>query len=168
MAMDFTLLANLGEFVGGIAVAVTLIYLAVELHRNRAESQAASVDALVSRLDAFNADFHNNAELCDIFMRGNNNPEDLDPVERTRYLAVTQRLVNHFMTIKRSRDRGILPDEEWLAYGVGTANFLDSPGGKWACSQAATTDGVRNALSELRAQSDKSAAFTHWKGMVAD
>ena len=79
--MDFTQLANLGEFVGGIAVAVTLIYLAFELHRSRSESQAASVDALVSRLDAFNADFHNNAELCEISMRGNDNPEDLGPVE---------------------------------------------------------------------------------------
>ncbi len=101
-------------------------------------------------------------------MRGNNNPEDLDPVERTRYLAVTQRLVNHFMTIKRSRDRGILPNEEWLAYGVGTANFLDSPGGEWACKEAATTDDVRNALRELRSQSDMSAGFTQWKGMGAD
>lgn len=166
--MDFTQLADLGEFVGGVAVAVTLIYLAFELHRNRAESRAASVDALVSRLDAFNADFHNNAELCEIFMRGNNDPEALDPVERARYLAVTQRLVNHFMTIKRSRDRGILPNEEWLAYGVGTANFLDSPGGEWACNEAATTDEVRNALRELRSQSDKSAEFAHWKGMATD
>jgi hypothetical protein len=166
--MDFTQLANLGEFVGGIAVAVTLIYLAFEVHRNRSETRAASVDALVSRLDAFNADFHNNAELCDIFMRGNANPEDLDPVERTRYLAVTQRLINHFMTIKRSRDRGVLPDEEWLAYGVGTANFLDSPGGEWACKEAATTDAVRSALRELRSNSEEFAEFGHWKGMASD
>ena len=162
--MDLTQLAQFGEFIGGVAVVVTLIYLALELRRSRSDARAASVDALVSGLNAFNADFHNNAELCDIFMRGNNNPEDLDPVERTRYLAVTQRLVNHFMTIKRSRDRGVLPDEEWLAYGVGTANFLASPGGEWACKQAATTEDVRNALRDLRSHSSKSVDFDYWKG----
>jgi hypothetical protein len=166
--MDIAQLANVGEFIGGIAVLVTLFYLAYELRRNRADSEANSVDALVARLDSFNADFHNNAELCEIFMRGNNNPEDLQPIERTRYLALTQRLINHFMTIKRSRDRGVLPDEEWLAYGVGTANFLNSPGGEWACSQAATTDEVRSALRELTSQSDQSANFNHWKGMAPD
>ena len=135
--MNLTQLAQLGGFIGGVAVAMTLIYLALELHRSRSDARAASVDALVSGLNTINADFQNNANLCDIFMRENNNPEDLDPVERTRYLAVTQRLVNHFMPIKRSRDRGVLPDEEWLAYGVGSANFLASPGGEWACKQIA-------------------------------
>ena len=166
--MDIVQLANIGEFIGGIAVLVTLFYLAYELRQNRAEREANSVDALVARLDAYNADFHNNAELCDIFMRGNNNPDDLQPIELTRYLALTQRLINHFMTIKRSRDRGVLPDEEWLAYGVGTANFLNSPGGEWACSEAATTDDVRKALLELTSQSDQSAKFSHWKGMPPD
>jgi len=68
------------------------------------------------------------------------------------------------MTIKRSRDRGVLPDEEWLAYGVGTANFLASPGGEWACKEAATTEDVRNALRELRSDSSEFAEFAYWKG----
>jgi hypothetical protein len=162
--MELNQLANLGEFIGGVAVLMTLIYLAIELHRGRSDARAASVDALVSGLDAFNADFQNSAELCDIFMRGNNNPDDLDPVERTRYLAVTQRLINHFMTIKRSRDRGVLPDEEWLAYGVGTANYLDSPGGEWACVQSAAPGDVKDALRELRSSSSEFAQFEYWKG----
>jgi hypothetical protein len=162
--MDLTQLANLGEFIGGVAVLATLIYLALQLRHGRSDARAASVDALVSRLDAFNADFHNSAELCDIFMRGNNDPESLEPVERTRYLALTQRLLNHFMTIKRSRDRGVLPDPEWLTYGVGTANFLDSTGGEWACNEAAIADDVRSTLRELRSNSSASTGFAHWKG----
>ncbi len=33
--MDLTQLANLGEFIGGVAVLVTLIYLAVQLRHPR-------------------------------------------------------------------------------------------------------------------------------------
>ncbi len=164
--MDLTQLAQLGEFIGGVAVLATLVYLALELRRGRSTAQAASVDALAAGLNAFNADFHNSAELCEIFMRGSNDPESLDPVERARFLAVTQHLINHFMTIKRSRDRGVLPDAEWVAYGVGCANFFASPGGEWACGEAATTDDVRRALRDLRSRSGESSEFGYWKGTV--
>ncbi len=35
--MDLTQLANLGEFIGGVAVLVTLIYLATQVRQSTAE-----------------------------------------------------------------------------------------------------------------------------------
>ena len=46
--MDLTQLANLGEFIGGVAVLVTLIYLAAELRRSRLANEVASVEALMA------------------------------------------------------------------------------------------------------------------------
>ena len=37
--MDLTQLANLGEFIGGVAVLVTLIYLVIQLRQNTQELQ---------------------------------------------------------------------------------------------------------------------------------
>ncbi|MFT4562962.1 MAG: hypothetical protein ACI9BW_002713 [Gammaproteobacteria bacterium] len=159
--MDLTQLANLGEFIGGVAVLVTLIYLAVELRRSRATSQAASVDALAAGLNAINSELYNNPELFEIFMRGSKDPDDLASVERGRFLALAQHLVNHFMTIKRSRERGVLPDAEWQAYGIGCADFFHSSGGEWALGEVAATDDVRQALRELRSGSD---IFAAWRG----
>ncbi len=53
--MDLTQLANLGEFVGGVAVLVTLVYLAAELRRGRMSNEVASVDTLMAGLNAINA-----------------------------------------------------------------------------------------------------------------
>ncbi len=37
--MDLTQLANLGEFIGGVAVLVTLVYLAAQVRQSRSEIQ---------------------------------------------------------------------------------------------------------------------------------
>lgn len=44
--MDLTQLANLGEFIGGIAVLVTLIYLAVQVRQGRNDLRLASENHL--------------------------------------------------------------------------------------------------------------------------
>ena len=43
--MDLTQLANLGEFIGGIAVLVTLVYLAVQVRQNTAAQEATAVQS---------------------------------------------------------------------------------------------------------------------------
>ncbi len=41
--MDLTQLANLGEFIGGVAVLVTLIYLAAQIRQNTRSVEAAAL-----------------------------------------------------------------------------------------------------------------------------
>ncbi len=48
--MDLTQLANLGEFIGGVAVLVTLIYLAVQM---RQSNRIATADAVHNTANAF-------------------------------------------------------------------------------------------------------------------
>ncbi len=57
--MDLTQLANLGEFVGGVAVLVTLVYLAIQVRQSAASQQkreeVAAADAMRSNIMAFSA-----------------------------------------------------------------------------------------------------------------
>jgi hypothetical protein len=41
-------LGNLGEFLGGIGVIVTLAYLAIQIRRNTQEVRSASLDAVAA------------------------------------------------------------------------------------------------------------------------
>ena len=52
--MDLTQLANLGEFVGGIAVLVTLIYLAVQVRHTSKAIQANSAQAFATSINEVN------------------------------------------------------------------------------------------------------------------
>ena len=61
--MDLTQLANLGEFIGGAAVLVTLIYLAAQVRQStkaqRQTNEHAKADALHNA-----ATIHSTADSC--------------------------------------------------------------------------------------------------------
>ena len=47
--MDLTQLANLGEFIGGVAVLVTLVYLAVQVRQGEVAAQAGGLVLMAKR-----------------------------------------------------------------------------------------------------------------------
>ena len=51
--MDLTQLANLGEFIGGLAVLVTLIYLALQVNQNTKTVRASTVQSLQESASSF-------------------------------------------------------------------------------------------------------------------
>ncbi len=50
--MDLTQLANLGEFVGGVAVLITLVYLAVQLRQSNEMAKANAIHRAVNTWSA--------------------------------------------------------------------------------------------------------------------
>ena len=50
--MDLTQLADLGEFIGGVAVLVTLVYLVIQIRQGNANSRAASRQTLIDTMHA--------------------------------------------------------------------------------------------------------------------
>jgi len=90
--MDLTQLANLGEFIGGvgsviggIAVLVTLIYLALQIRHN---TRVAASSMHYQMLSITNEHFKlttNNPELSEIVRRGNGDPDTLTEDEWERF-----------------------------------------------------------------------------------
>ena len=90
------LLGNFGEFVGAFAVVGTLVYLAVQvghsrksldentlaLEENRKLTRAEMLFQLSQRFDEIRYRSTENREIASIFVRGNENPSDLDDVDR--------------------------------------------------------------------------------------
>ncbi len=82
--MDLAQLANLGEFIGGVAVLVTLIYLALQI---RQSNQNDRLDALQKGL----VNYSNHSaivardENVGAFVKGLNAYESLGPEERVKF-----------------------------------------------------------------------------------
>ncbi len=75
--MDLETLANLGEFLGGTAVVVSLIYLAVQIRQgnrqvehNTRSLEVSTYQAITSDLNEFRALLITNTELGHIYLRG--------------------------------------------------------------------------------------------------
>jgi hypothetical protein len=84
-------LGNLGDFIGGIAVVVTLVYLALQvtqnnrlLRANTASVRAASTTAINERLIGVNQALMEDAALADIFVRELSEPGAVSGADRVR------------------------------------------------------------------------------------
>ena len=91
--MDLTQLANLGEFIGGLAVLVTLVYLAVQVRQNTATQKAAteiaSADATYKIVDAYSRFRHMLADqgMAEIWAKAPSG-QALSAAERVQLRAV--------------------------------------------------------------------------------
>jgi hypothetical protein len=83
--MDLQSLGNLGEFVGGIAVILSLVYVALQV-RGNTDSTRADIEArALERLASMQRELAANGELNDIFMRCLLDPRSVPVAERVRY-----------------------------------------------------------------------------------
>ncbi|XOV81016.1 MAG: hypothetical protein ACFHVJ_08700 [Aestuariibacter sp.] len=70
--MQFEMLGNLGDFVGGIAVVITLVYLAYQIRQNTKEVRNNSIRALLDR-SAMMFDENIHSPLGEIFEKMDKN-----------------------------------------------------------------------------------------------
>ncbi len=89
--MEWTIqdLGAIGEFVGAIGVVLTLIYLAYQIRQNTFQleqntliAKAAAVSASNKALRETRHSIYESAEMAELYFRGNQNPDDLDEVDR--------------------------------------------------------------------------------------
>lgn len=72
--MDLTQLANLGEFVGGVAVLVTLVYLALQVRQGTQNTNASNYFGLVHGMNELNAVVACDPAPGQLWLRGLNEP----------------------------------------------------------------------------------------------
>ena len=83
--MDLDSLANIGEFVGGMGVILSLIYLAVQV-RGNTRSQRNDIEArALERLGSMQREMSSNPDLNKVHMRGLIDVKSLKPAERVQF-----------------------------------------------------------------------------------
>ena len=105
--MDLTQLANLGEFIGGVAVLVTLIYLAAQVRQStkaqRHANEHAKADALhnAATIHSTARQMLMNEETSAILLKARNDDE-LSPNEGFRLIILLQEIA--FSTVAAASD----------------------------------------------------------------
>ncbi|MFT7652305.1 MAG: hypothetical protein ACI9UU_001412 [Candidatus Azotimanducaceae bacterium] len=79
------LLGNYGEFVGAIAVVITLGYLAVQIRQNTTTSRAVSRQTLIDGWAATQGQFQNNPDLLLIYAKGITQWSTMPNTEKTQF-----------------------------------------------------------------------------------
>ena len=92
-------LGNIGDFLGGIGVFATLIYLAIQIRNNTISSRTASYQAAITSISDLARDIGLSAEATDIFRRGQLERESFSPDERTRFDILMLSLMRNYENI---------------------------------------------------------------------
>lgn len=109
------LLGNYGEFVGAIAVVVTLGYLVLQVRQNTNAAKASTFASIKSQLNSINTTVGQSAELSEIVGRALQSYDALDPNEQSQVSWIWLSYTNTWETLfEVSRDSATL-ESLWKA-----------------------------------------------------
>jgi hypothetical protein len=128
-------LGNLGDFIGGLAVVVTLLYLAVQLRQNTAQLRESSTLAKVQAGDIAFRSFSDwrakivcHADVADIYARGLRDLGALQSAERLRFHLLASELFYILFTSVRRIEALSGNDMEVAIANLNIEASLRSPG----------------------------------------
>ena len=129
--MNWDALGAIAELLGALAVFITLVYLTLQIRQNTKAVRASAMNASVGHIATIRRDVYANAELSDIYLRGNADPDLLTDGERIRYRTLVHNmLMSQVNTHAQARYAG-LPPESWESQAPIIRRVLGCPGGRW-------------------------------------
>ena len=117
-------LGDLGDFVGGMGVIATLIYLAFQIRGHTQALQSNSIQALQDSANGMNMSISDHSELAEILVKAERGTECLSPVERYRFEAFAARLFETHETAFNLRSRNHIDAEIWAGWERGFRSEL--------------------------------------------
>jgi hypothetical protein len=144
-------LGNIGDFVGGIAVIITLIYLAVQIRHNTRSTKLASMQSTLLAAQNVGILPAQDRSLARVVRVGLSTPDELDEDEfqQFRYFLMNMLRVHEDMFVQHRA--GVVDDETWMARSISLRTIFSMPGGRrvWDSSNAYRDDFQAWMESEL-------------------
>jgi len=144
-------LGNIGDFIGGIAVIITLIYLAVQVRQNTRATRLASMQSTMLAAQNVGILPAKDRELARVVRVGLTTPDKLneDEFQQLRYFLISMLRVHEDMFVQHGA--GVVDDETWVARSASLRTIFSLPGGQrvWEASSAYRDDFTAWLDSEL-------------------
>ena len=143
----FDALGNLGDFVGGIGVVITLAYLAVQVRQNTRALRTSSRQDVVESYRAINR-LLLDPVVARTFSEGLSSFPNLSFAERSTFAALMNEHTLFFQGAFALYESGQLEDETYHAYREWIATIMAAPGGAawWETARAVYARRVVEAL----------------------
>jgi hypothetical protein len=125
---------SVGEMIGGLAVVLTLLYLAFETRRNTTVHIASTTSDAYLNWAASNQANATDTEVIGIFVRvSDNQPLDsFDPSDRFRLEMILRSLFQRLASIHQQHQNGLVDDEFWQIHKVWFASYINVKAvGQW-------------------------------------
>jgi hypothetical protein len=118
-------LGNIGDFLGGIGVVITLVYLAFqirlnpnEVRENTKSAKASAFQSIASQIAEVNARIISDPDMARIMVAGSRG-ERLSPEDQFRFDRHISTFFRFHDTLLYQFQQGMLEQDHWDAYHVG-------------------------------------------------
>ena len=124
----FETLGNIGDFIGGIGVVATVIYLAVQVRHSTASTKAASYQAVVSAISDWSRAIGADSKLSRIMRVGLENSEQLTDDEYTQFEMMVVSGTRNFENIHYQYLAGGVSEAAWEGWSNRILTFFNQRG----------------------------------------
>jgi hypothetical protein len=126
--MTLSDLGDLGDFLGGIGVIVTLIYLAIQIRRNTYAVRSASLDSAYAAHMEFQRTVWSDSELNKLWFDGLLEKRELSDTERERFLFMLISCARLWEGAYFKVNEGSLESKAWVGLNEELAGVFAFPG----------------------------------------
>jgi hypothetical protein len=163
--MNWEMLAAIGQLAAVFIGIPSLIYLATQIRQQTKERQHAAVHALTEQWGDLTRSLHDNSEMAEVFLRGLQSFNELDPIGKVRFSAFFNRFMNVFEGMYFSHREGILIDSSWGAVERTLEDFVANPGLQewWPTRKRWHTVEFGRVVDGMMDRVGAPAAFAHYE-----
>jgi hypothetical protein len=126
--LDLQALANLGEFIGGVVVLITLGYLALQVRQNNQALRTENYARAVDRTTAMQSKLAQDGNFAQLLARGANDATQLTPLERIQFTWLLTELLTSLEFMFHADREQALPEEVWARWSLTIAWWFTFPG----------------------------------------
>src|SRR6516162_9312847 len=126
-SMSLSDLASLGSFVSGLAVLVSLIYLALQVRQTKRNQQISIRHSRASRIVELELALADPA-VANAWLHGSRNPEQMTHTELSQFMNLCRAFFFHFEDSFYQREEGLLNDDAFETVVAGARLSARSPG----------------------------------------
>src|SRR6266566_7596116 len=163
-AMNWEMLAAMGQLAAVCVGIPSLIYLAVQIREQTKERRQSAVNALTVQWGDLTRALHESAEFSALYLRGVQSFHDLDAVSKLRFSAFQNRFFKNFEGMYYSRREGILTSELWDEIDRTMSDFLAYDGIQqwWETRRHWHTESFIRVVDAIIARGHKPMAYSSY------
>ena len=126
--MNWDAISAISQLVGSIAVVLSVLYLAVQVHQSTRVARLATQDAAATALRDVTKPFMENAELERIWRLGLEDLSALSPEERARFFHAAYQFLKAFETIHSHYVYRLMDRQLWKGWEGLLRHYTVAPG----------------------------------------
>src|SRR3954452_4374486 len=160
--MNWDAISAISQLVGSIAVVLSVLYLAVQVHRSTRVAKLAAQDAAAPAKRDVTKPFMENAELERIWRVGLEDIGALSVEERTRFFHAAYQFLKAFETIHSHYVYGLMDKQLWDGWHGLLRHYIAAPGiaSYWTVRPELFSERFRNFVNSLERPADQRTVGT--------